>query len=107
MKDKKLLISVIINVILIILLFVVFFTKPSKTIYVDSTDKAIKEINKNKDSIQVRIDTLYIKLKDNSIKYEKFRDTIIANSTLDDYVFFSNYLIRHNSFNNSKPTKGN
>lgn len=102
--------SNIIKTILIIIGIVVLFlcykacTSNSKIVFdpkeyiekIDSLNHTIDILQTKKDSVQERIDTVVIKIKENSDKHEKIANYIVNNTPSDDYLFFSEY-IRDNS----------
>lgn len=63
---------------------------------IDSLNKTIKVLESKKDSIQERVDTVVVKIKENSDKHEKMANIVVNNAPSDDYLFFSEY-IRNNS----------
>lgn len=102
--------SNIIKTILIIIGIVALFfcykacTTDSKIVFdpkeyiekIDSLNKTIKVLESKKDSVQERVDTVVVKIKENSDKHEKMANTVVNNAPSDDYLFFSEY-IRDNS----------
>lgn len=64
---------------------------------IDSLELIIINQDILKDSIQNEIDTVYIKIKDNSIKHETMHNIIINNSISNDYIFFLEYLTKNRS----------
>lgn len=63
---------------------------------IDSLNNTINDLQLQKDSVQERIDTVVVKIKENSDKHEKIANDIVHNAPSDDYLFFSEY-IRNNS----------
>ena len=59
---------------------------------IDSLQSQIDSISTLRDSIDQKIDTITITIKKNYIQYEKDRNTILNNTTNEDYVFFINYI---------------
>ena len=101
-------------VVLVALICIFSFKNKNNTDYgkkIDSLKVEIKSINKQRDSIQIRMDTTVIKIKENERYYKETVNTIINNTTDANYIFFLNYLeenkARYDSINNSDTTKGN
>lgn len=89
---------IIINSIGWILVIIILFWLHSNKYSVESIDK-IDSLNSKvdsiviiKDSIQERVDTLYLKIKDNNSKYEENFNTILNNNSDEDYKFFLKYI---------------
>lgn len=59
---------------------------------IDSLQSEIDLISHSKDSIDQRIDTITLTIEKTRIQYEKERNTILNNTTDEDYVFFLKYL---------------
>lgn len=59
---------------------------------IDSLELELNVLREQKDSIRVRIDTTFVEIATNTKKYEEARYTIINNSVIDDYIFFTEYL---------------
>lgn len=59
---------------------------------IDSLETEISKLATKRDSIDERIDTITITIEKTHIQYEKDRNTIINNSTSEDYVFFLDYI---------------
>lgn len=59
---------------------------------IDSLDSRIDSIYIIKDSIQERVDTVYIKLQDNNKQYEEDVNRIINNDADEDCSFFLEYI---------------
>lgn len=64
---------------------------------IDRLQSKIDSLTNLKDSIDYRIDTVTIAIKETKIQYEKNRNTIINNNTSEDYKFFCEYLNRNKS----------
>lgn len=62
---------------------------------IDSLQSEIDSITTLRDSIDQRIDTITITIEKTHIRYEEDRNTILNNTTSEDYVFFLEY-IRNN-----------
>lgn len=62
---------------------------------IDSLQSEIDSIITLRDSIDQRIDTITITIEKAHIRYEENRNTILNNTTSEDYVFFLEY-IRNN-----------
>lgn len=62
---------------------------------IDSLQSEIDSITTLRDSIDQRIDTITITIEKTHIQYEEDRNTILNNTTSEDYVFFLEY-IRNN-----------
>lgn len=87
------------------------FDTSEYTTVIDSLEEEISKIIDERSSIEVRIDTVFIRLDSINKDYEKVRNNIMFNSTSEDYLFFIRYLessrIRYDSINNPKAAKGN
>ena len=59
---------------------------------VDSLNSKIDSVLIIKDSIQEKIDTVFIKIEENKKQYEKDFNHIITNNTNEDYKFFLDYI---------------
>ena len=59
---------------------------------IDSLQFQIDSISTLRDSVDQRIDTVTITIKKTHIRYEKDRNTILNNTTSEDYVFFLDYI---------------
>lgn len=59
---------------------------------IDSLELELNVLREQKDSIRARIDTTFIEIASNNKEYEEARYTIINNSVIDDYIFFTEYL---------------
>ena len=59
---------------------------------IDSLQSKIDSISILRDSIDQRIDTIKITIEKTHIQYEKDRNTILSNTTSEDYVFFLDYI---------------
>lgn len=59
---------------------------------IDSLQSKIDSITTLRDSIDQRIDTITITIEKTHIQYEKDRNTILNNTTSEDYVFFLEYI---------------
>lgn len=59
---------------------------------IDSLQKEIDYVSSMKDSIEQKIDTITIRIIENKVQYEKDRNTILNNTTSEDYVFFTEYI---------------
>lgn len=59
---------------------------------IDSLQSEIDSISTLRDSIDQRIDTITITIEKTHIQYEKDRNTILNNTTSEDYVFFLEYI---------------
>lgn len=59
---------------------------------IDSLQSQIDSISTLRDSIDQRIDTVTITIEKTHIQYEKDRNTILSNTTSEDYVFFLDYI---------------
>lgn len=92
-----LIISIVIN---IILGFVLISRCPrhytvNPNIYInkiDSLELELANIYSTRDSIRCAIDTIIVEINKNNNSYEEVRNTILSNSTNDDYLFFTEYL---------------
>lgn len=62
---------------------------------IDSLESKIDSIRTLKDSVEVRIDTVTKIIEKNTIKYEESRNTILTNTTDENYLFFCNYIERN------------
>lgn len=102
--------------VVIILLCCYFFSKPTipisdSTEYIEKIDSLESEIDslyKVRDSITEVIDTVYVKLNDINQKHEETVNTIINNTSSEDYCFFINYINRNRSrldsmYNSNRP----
>ena len=58
----------------------------------DSLQSHIDNISTLRDSIDKRIDTITITIEKTRIQYEKNRNTILNNTTNEDYMFFLDYI---------------
>lgn len=101
-------ISLICNIILGFLLYK--DSSPSipnvSTEKIDSLGVEVTGLEKAKDSVKVRIDTIQILIRDNDLQYKKEVSTIINNTLDSDYSFFREYLrwnrARLDSINNTQ-----
>lgn len=91
--------KIIIGVIIAILVGIIIYLIPKKsdniTPYysrIDSLSKQIDSLSLKRDSINRQIDTVSIILNNTYIKYEKARNTIINNTTGEDFLFFQQYI---------------
>lgn len=64
---------------------------------IDSLESEISILQSKKDSIDTVIDTIYVRIEDNNKRYEENSNTIISNSTNDNYLFFTDYINRNKS----------
>lgn len=64
---------------------------------IDSLESEISVLQSKKDSIDAVIDTVYVRIKDNNTRYEENSNTVINNSTSDNYLFFTDYINRNKS----------
>lgn len=62
---------------------------------IDSLQSEIDSITTLRNNIDQRIDTITITIEKTHIQYEEDRNTILNNTTSEDYVFFLEY-IRNN-----------
>ena len=62
---------------------------------IDSLELELFTIQGKKDSIRNSIDTIIIEIGNNKKDYEKIRDIIASNTTNEDYLFFTKYIIRN------------
>lgn len=78
---------------------------------IDSLKSELLLIKTKRDSVNKRIDTTIVKIKQNERIYKETVNNIINNTVDDDYIFFINYLKenreRFDSINNSNTIKGN
>lgn len=92
--------NVIISCIFIVLIIILLVypkkvvTKDSEEFIekIDSSNSKIDSIYFIKDSIQEKIDTIYIKLQDNNKQYEEDINRIVTNTVNEDYSLFLNYI---------------
>lgn len=59
---------------------------------IDSLQSEIDSITTLRDSIDQRIDTITITIEKTHIQYDKDHNTILNNTTSEDYVFFLEYI---------------
>lgn len=64
---------------------------------IDSLETEISNIETKKDSVNMVIDTIYIKIKDNEKRYKENSINVINNSPNDDLLFFTDYIERNKS----------
>ena len=62
---------------------------------IDSLESEISILQSKKDSIDIVIDTICVKIEDNNKRYEENSNIIISNSTNDNYLFFTDYINRN------------
>lgn len=62
---------------------------------IDSLELELSNIEVKRDSVNKKIDTVFVKLTVIEKEYEKKYINILSNSTGDDYVFFTDYLERN------------
>lgn len=62
---------------------------------IDSLESEISILQTKKDSIDLIIDTVYVRIENNNKRYEENSNTIINNSTNDNYLFFTDYINRN------------
>ena len=71
---------------------------PDTKEYIEKIDSLVSEISilqSKKDSIDIVIDTICVRIEDNNKRYEKNSNIIISNSTNDNYLFFTDYINRN------------
>ena len=102
-----LVISLATNLILISLLYNKPTVNSDSNLFIkkiDSLESELLFIQEHRDIIEKENDTIYIQLNNDNNEYIKTRDSIIANSSSDDYSFFVRYLegnkARYDSINN-------
>lgn len=59
---------------------------------IDSLQREVDNLTRLLDSIDQEVDTITIRIIETKTQYEKDRNTILNNSTREDYVFFTEYL---------------
>lgn len=64
---------------------------------IDSLESEISVLHSKSDSIDTVIDTVYVRINDNNKRYEENSNTVINNSTSDNYLFFTEYINRNKS----------
>lgn len=64
---------------------------------IDSLESEISILQSKKDSIDIVIDTIYVRIEDNNKRYEENSNIIISNSTNDNCLFFTDYINRNKS----------
>lgn len=64
---------------------------------IDSLESEITILQSKKDSIDTVIDTVYVRIENNNKRYEENSNTVINNSTSDNYLFFTEYINRNKS----------
>ena len=62
---------------------------------IDSLESEISILQSKKDSIDIIMDTVYVRIENNNKRYEENSNIIINNSTDDNYKFFSEYIQRN------------
>ena len=71
---------------------------PKETLQkIDSLQNTINILQKRKDSIQVKVDTIKTEIKENEKKYVQISNTIVRNTPTEDYKFFSEYIEQNKS----------
>lgn len=91
--------TILVLILSALLILVCFFPKHVEIIddtpyknKIDSLENVINELQNKKDSIKIEIDTVYLKIADNTKRYEETRNDIINNTVNEDFLFFSNYI---------------
>lgn len=105
-RSKKL--FIVISILLNIFLCYKFYQNNriinNSTLKIDSLESKINNIKIKRDSVYKEIDTVYVKLNFVKKEYEKIHDSILSNSTSQDYIFFTSYIeqnkLRFDSLNN-------
>ena len=64
---------------------------------IDSLESEISILQSKKDSIDTVIDTVYVRIENNNKRYEENSNTVVNNSTSDNYLFFTDYIKRNKS----------
>ena len=64
---------------------------------IDSLESEISILQSKKDSIDIIMDTIYVRIENNNKRYEENSNIIINNSTNDNYLFFTDYIRRNKS----------
>ena len=64
---------------------------------IDSLESEISILQSKKDSIDIIMDTIYVRIENNNKRYEENSNIIINNSTNDNYLFFTDYISRNKS----------
>ena len=91
-------VSIIINIILVSILFTRNHNRIDTSKYInkiDSLELEISNLEVKKDSIDKKIDTVFVQLKVVEKEYEEKYIDILNNNTSDDYIFFSDYIKRN------------
>lgn len=100
-KTRKALLISLIFLIVIILGVILWYPRGNSVVLedtskyidqIDSLQREIDRVNSLKDSIDHKIDTVTIRIIENKVQYEKDRNTILNNTTSEDYVFFTEYV---------------
>lgn len=64
---------------------------------IDSLELIVDSLSIKKEIIEKEIDTVYIEIHNNNLKYEENYNTILDNDVNEDYKFFSNYIEQYKS----------
>lgn len=64
---------------------------------IDSLELVIDSLSIKKEIIEKEIDTVYIEIHNNDLKYEENCSIILNNDVNEDYKFFSNYIEQYKS----------
>ena len=83
------------QILLVIAVGIILWCWPEDNPPVPDVSKYVEKIDSIsilRDSIDQRIDTIKITIEKTHIQYEKDRNTILSNTTSEDYVFFLDYI---------------